>query len=115
MKLTTRLERIFIVVFVIDSIIKVLFHINGYRFLKDTSMVSSSENKVYTPTDKSVIHLLSNKAMVVDVILNVILIVLFLGIGDKDNGVSQITRAYLKLPFVVMFWCHYYEVKQKLN
>tara|TARA_B110000285_G_scaffold234116_1_gene309942 strand:+ start:733 stop:921 length:189 start_codon:yes stop_codon:yes gene_type:complete len=61
------------------------------------------------------IHLLSNKTLVTDVFLNIILLALFLGIGDKDNGVSQITRAYLKLPFVVMFWCHYYEVKQKLN
>jgi hypothetical protein len=51
----------------------------------------------------------------VDVILNFTLIGLYLGIGEKDNGVSQITRAYLKIPFIVMFWCHYYEVKHKLN
>jgi len=65
-----------------------LFHINGYRYLKDTSIMGSCENKVYIPTDKTVIHLLSNKTMVVDVVLNVTLIALFLGIGDKDNGVS---------------------------
>jgi len=50
--------------------------------------MGSCENKVYIPTDKTVIHLLSNKTMVVDVVLNVTLIALFLGIGDKDNGVS---------------------------
>jgi hypothetical protein len=78
-------------------------------------MIQASEKKVYIPADKSVIQLLSNKTIVTDVILNIILIGLYLGIGDNDNGVAQITRAYLKIPFIVMFWCHYYEVKQKLN
>ena len=86
--LCARLERFFIILFVIDTLIKMLFHINGYKYLKDTTMMSSSEKQVYVPTDKSIIHLLSNKIMVADVILNVILITLFLAIGDKDNEVS---------------------------
>jgi len=86
--LCARLERFFIILFVIDTLIKMLFHINGYKYLKDTSMLQNSEKQVYIPTDKSIIHLLSNKIMVADVILNVTLIALFLGIGDKDNGVS---------------------------
>lgn len=31
-----RIERIFIVVFGVDTFIKILFHVNGYKFLKET-------------------------------------------------------------------------------
>ena len=41
--LCARLERFFIILFVIDTLIKILFHINGYKYLKDTSMLQNSE------------------------------------------------------------------------
>ena len=94
-----RLERVFVLVFAIDTIIKVLFHFNGHKVSNEKMVLSSdgdnqieetndsSQNKVYIQNDRSVVHLLSNKIVILDVILNSILILLFLLPLEPDSGV----------------------------
>ena len=51
-----------------------------------------------------------------DAVLTIVLIVIYiLTYFKEDNGIMQVTRIYLKLPFLVLFWIHYIEAKQKIT
>ena len=39
-----RAERLFIIVFVIDMCVKILFHFNGHKYSNDKFLVSDSNN-----------------------------------------------------------------------
>jgi len=82
-------------------LIKTLFHFNGHKYSNDKFLVSgetsnggqnedtndSHQNKIYINNDKSIVHLLSNKIVITDVILNLVLFLLYFLPLEKDTEV----------------------------